>query len=499
MRIYSIKEEIRANVIIDVFTIEDKKFKEIDTYLFNFPLNKTLVYSYLKYTDKKVKISYLHDIFKDVGELRYLDSKEHKHLLENDIVYNKVITKFIRNKYIWCNVLHGLQPHFFDAKYLLLGEYQKVASKCANNFFHTQAMHYSGLVNSIRITQKHIDKFNTFFIEKKNLEVEYFDIILKDIRKNKNVIAYGYYNKIEIYDIKTELVLQIDLGENGLHEINTLFPTIKKVRNKQESKRLATNILVKNEDLISLYNKLLSREYMKLTNKYLSNLNDLKKTNVYKILKYSVKQMLVDLHSEDKTTYFNSKFIDGYFVHNNVMECTRINISEVNNFLRLQRKIYVDLFGVSKTIELSSYMTYNDFNTNTDFLLMSGLINIGKLERKHNMYEYKLLSSGDNDNYSLSFMKANVFDTYYLWEDYIKLQPSLKKDIEYAIKNKKEIKDTRNTHLRDVNFNTQFELYEYEENPKTYRENRDSIVNNKNKNIIKFKKTISKYLDNLDL
>lgn len=491
-RIYHLEDSIRDSCIVDINEIDGHTIRSLDEYAFRFKVNWILVYGYLKTCKKPTKLSYLHKIFTGNHTLEHFDSAKHLKYYAEDEDYRNVINKYVRNKYTWCKTMSPLQSYFFDSKYLLMGNYQKIAKKNAMSFFTSQNTHYSVMINRFKVSQKHVDYYNIFFEEKKALEKQFYNEYLKQYN-NPNLTFLFHYNKIEIFDKVSQLFLQIELNHGGIYDSKICFSTNKKKnRTVDESKRLALNIIVKNPDISHLYNRLITGEGVAYVNNYLNQVDALKLTDQYQHLFVSYESLIKDIKNREESCYFDDEyFIDTYLVHNKYYEKVRVNKIFSGEDIRLSRIVNFKLDGEYTEMELKSFRLKGDIREQTEYFIMSDLLNIGHVNREHNTFEYELMCQGDHVDYMIAFMREPTLDATRLFNDYVEVQRSMELDVEYHLDNNIKIKDTRDKCDKRDRIISLFERYAKDWRIE-YTENVDNMIDDRNKLMVKLAEKLYK-------
>jgi hypothetical protein len=483
MKIYEIRESVRANVIVDT----DQSFDEV---LFFNPLQKKLIYAYAKASSKPEKLSFLLNLFKPFEDIDYFYSETHKDLMGSDECYSAVVKKYVRNPHVWVTSIQKIQPYLFDSKYLLIGRYQSIAEKCTGKYMFNQTMHWSGIHNGCRTLEGLVEN-NGFFLNRRSLESEFFDPLMKVI-KNNNLFVNCYWNKIEIYDELSKLTLQLELSSEEISPW-ILFPLESRNKGRKQNIQMILKIFSKYPEIFSLYTILNSQ--LNLVSEYLKKYEALTKTETFVRLEQSVNYMLEDFIDKNEGAYYDKNWLLLYFVNRNSVERVTIQ-SFTKNKIRLYRKVKYTSDRLNRVEErdIRGYYMYTT-ETLAKELILSGLINVGNLEEPHPWYDYELLSKGLSDAWSLQFFKLPYQMSERIFYEYDEVQDHLKSEILYAQASSEDLQDTRILDRKyDASINCYFELVEKNNNPQKFKLERSSRMNLKSARIVKFRKELQQKL-----
>ena len=499
MILYEIKQELRDLVIIDINIIDDIEFVSFDEYLFRFPQQKKLVYAYLKECTEPIELSKLHKKFKWFGNLEWLlQNPVHQYEQEFDKKYAKVVNKYVRNPYTWVSSMINVQPYLFDAKYLLIGQYQDIAEKCAWAYFNTQSMQYPGIYNEVR-TLDGLQQHNDWFIERLSIEKEFFDNILSFMTFSSSLRVKSYYKYIEVYDDASTLTMQFELTATEIIT-RVIFPKGSKNRGRKGSTSLVMKLFSNYRELFQLWGRL-SAAYDTITT-YLGRLDalNIERSNTYNRLFITTKQVLTDFMMKDSGTYMDDEhYLNLYSVTNGSVERWTISFSKKCKNVRLHRKIKFlnDKLNRTDEIQFSSYNLGHDIDKISHFLLMSGFINIGHVKARHNFYDYELLATGKSDTFALQFLKLPQLLASNVFAKYVACQDILSSEVEHLISSGLDAKDTRYKRKhKATNITTYFEWYYRQQDQEKFDSERSVRYQEKQRLIKNFTQTYKHIIKN---
>lgn len=463
MQIYDIKQLVRDNVIIDVTVIDNEVVETIDQYFFKFPLQRQLVYAYLKTSSNK--ISTLHKIFSKFSDIKWFDSKEHQELLKNDDAYAKVVNRYVRNPHTWVNATMQIQPYFFDSKYLLIGEYQSLAKQCVHNFLTSQFNHYTIPYSTTKFVDaiQHHDKW---FINKKSIENTFYESILSDVSIPQHLLYKWYNNYIEFYDTKSDLTLQFELQQYKV-QMRLIWWQGSKKCSRATSQYDLFHFLQRNQSMFKLHQKL-SKSLDKIQ-EFRTKLeqNIVNNQQSYDILLGTVKYFLDDLHHRNDGSYIKSSQVFGYVVHTNSVERMIIRSTKSNKIRVYRRVKYLnDKLNRTNEIRYASYLLKgNDTESQAKELLHNDLLSISPSGVFYNLYDFELLATSAHSDFALQWFKVPPIDTVSIFDDYVAQQNLLEASIQYHLQNNVQIEDTRVKGSDEKTFiSTNFERYQLDNN-----------------------------------
>ena len=492
MILYELKHDLRDRCELDIKSIDDKTVNSLDEYLFRFPRQRKLAYAYLKSmsADSTIAISKLHALFKDFDDLEWLlHSTTHKKRKLNDEIYSNVVQKYIRNPYTWVSSMVHVQPYLFDAKYLLLGQFQSVADRCTWAYINTQSMHYAGIHNKVR-TLEGLEKHNHWFVDKLAIEKKFYDKLLKRFNFSAALRIKAYSRWIEVYDDVSKLCLQFELHPLEIR-LKIIFPVGSRQRGRKINNTLTMKLLSRYYELFTLYNTLTSSQSDVAAYLNALSANNELRSDTYSRLHASLVQVLSDFVDKSKGSYFDDeKLLNLYAVNSNSVERYAIAISRKYKRLRIYRKVKIlnDKFNRTDDICLSSYSIWGtDIEYWAHELLAMGIINIGHVTEKHSLYDYELLATGKSQTFALQFLKLPQVQATRIFEQYESMQDLLQSEVNYLLDNNRDATDTRTwSKLPATKINTYFEwLHKCLDNDK-FEEERKSRLSAKNASIINF-------------
>lgn len=491
MVLYDLKN-LRDFCIIDVEQIDAKLTTSLDQFMYNFPEIKTLAYAYLKYSNKPIKISTLHLMFKQFNKIEWFDSVEHLSLLKSDEIYKKVVSRYVRNKWTWISSTLPIQSHLFDAKYLLIGTYQKVALECSNDYYKTVSMHYCAPYNNLRSLE--FVSNNELFIERNRIESEFFNELLRKFNFNQKLIVKWYYKFIEFYDTTTKLTLQFELNEDE-SRMMVIWPRGTGKQCRYTSSSQIFKLLQRYPELFNLYQTIFNSRHR--IAQYLTDLINLniKYRTIYDKMLLSTVTVLEDLYAQNEATYIDNERIDMYFVHHESIE--RVGVLVKKGRLRLYRRIKILNDNMNRHDELM-YCSYRlpqkDIESQARELIQMGFMNIGDVEQKHTMYDYELLATRKSSEYLLQFLKLPAVDAMKLFTKYEDQLNALKAEVQYIEANSIQTPDTRvqKDHFKEDYISTYFEYQALCTKSAEFIESRKQKLNTKRKRIREFVNRLEK-------
>lgn len=487
MQIYELKDNIREKVILDVNIIGTKSIISFDHYLYQFPLTKTLVYSYVKYSKSSLNISELHKMFSLWNTIEWFSSDEHHSLMKTDKWYKKVYVRYVRNVFTWTTSIQPMQSHFFDAKYLLIGEYQSIAKTCAKTYFDSQFNHYTIPYSTIKYLET-INLHNAWFLDRNKIENEFFTSILKNIHFNNSLRITWYYKYIEFYDDSSTLTLQFCLNEYSI-DTKLIWPVGSSKHVSKDNNSLL-KFFQRHSSVFALYQKLSNslthiQSYFAKLN---SNIN--KHSHSYELLLGVMTNFISDLHNKVECAYLEDHRVTGYAIHQNSIE--RVSFHAKNNTLRMYRKIKWcdDVLNRNDTIAYSSYMMKaKSIEEQSIELLHSGFICWSHIEERYSFYDFELLSTGKSKEFAIQYFKMPPIDAMQLFEPYIYQLNLLDAEIQHCIESNSIIEDTRCKDIEDDYISTTFELKSKSKDEDEFKSSRKRKLNMKRQHISKFIKT----------
>lgn len=496
MILYEIRENIRQKVQFDIteFTLssgETIRFNSLDEFLFRAPLLKKLVYAYLKGMpdDGLMPLSYVANIFSEFNSVEYFSSGLHCDRMIHDTLYKKLVEKYIRNVHTWAGSMIYVQPYLFDAKYLLIGQYQKIADKCAWEWSNVQSMHYAGIHNHVR-TLVGVKKHNDWFTTRMSIEKSFFSSIFRNLSFNPALVIKSYWKFIEVFDKNTQLTVQYIFSETRV-DTRIIFPRNSKKYGRQDAPYLTMKLFARYQELFNLH-IILSSKTIEIS-KYFTDLEQNKITHVdtWSRLHAATKQIVLDQLKKESGTYIENRQLSMYFVNVNSVERCTFTISNKSKHFRIYR--HVNIAGHDDTLHHGSYLLGSkDCDMIATKLLDMGFMNIGynSTEHLHNMSDYKLLSDSKSDAFSIQFLKLPQNEASKLFDSYADVQQLLSAEVEYALENNIEYKDTRQKKNYTSDMNTWFEWKQYTEDSAKYDAERKEKQQNKRQLIRNF---IKKY------
>jgi len=486
MEIYELRD-LRTKCQIDIDQIDGLTTTDLDLYLYHFPLQKKLAYAYLKEVST-VKLSVLHELFSQFGDIDYFSSAIHTER-QIDPAYAKVTKKYVRNPWIWITAMQTVQPYLFDAKYLLVGEFQNVAKKCVDDFYKAQLMHYTVSYNKLK-TIDHMEGHNQWFIDRRDIEKSFFNDILKRFHFNQKLRVKWYYKFIEFYDESSTLTLQFEIGRYET-KMRIIWPPGNRKQSREDSQFQVMKMLQRYPELFTLYHRIHNnrKDVVQYFNSLVANDNNNYLT--YQVLKATMVAFLEDLHSNEPGAYIESEDIIGYFVHHQSVE--KIAIRPQGGQLRFYRycKILNDKYGRSDILSYSSYkLNEKEIGNQATELLRMGMVNIGSTKHAHQLLDYELLATERANEFALQFFKLPSRQAGEFFADYEMLLDLLDGEVRYLAAEGANAEDTRDTEPPVQDWvSTYFEWLAKERDPKVFAEEREMRLNAKRKRIREFTET----------
>lgn len=471
-QIYDILD-LRQKIEIDL-----SDYLSLDHYLYLHPLLKRLVYAYIKKYDgqEKLKLSKVHEIFKDSDKIEFYDNREntevskHEEFYESDEIYKYVYNKYVKNPEIWINGPMSAQGYFFDAKKLLFGDTQKKINEVVNLAISSANLHYSVALTNF-YNYENFNFYQKWFDLKSSMETDFFNMILnRFVRSTSDKSTYKiqcYHDIIEIYDTETSLTLQMTLKHNTNTALKILMPkeAIRSTMNKRNT--LVSKFLMKCEIANKIYRSLIDINNLTLINAYLDNIDNLTNLPQMKLMTAVVKTFLEDLRGKEKSTYFDTDWLTLQMVHKNVVERNSIHFSEKNALLRIYRKInYTNDSSINEII-LRPYSIPKNLDRAAKLLINHGFITFSRIEEPLNQLTFENLANRKTVNHAKLFMRLPIIDAKIIYDfadvEIIKLQ----RIIHQHLKDKEDLifEDTREFAETDKNFFSYYETMSYFENP----------------------------------
>ena len=487
-KLYELKNSIESKLTIDVNEIDGIDFHgNFHLYLLKFPNIKVLVYDYLKRIDHQIKLSDLHALFIGWQQTEYFSSPKHEHHFRLNANYSDVYEKYVNRigKHLWVEGPMRYNSYIFDAKYLLLGEYQKYAAK-GLKFAFAGFTHPAGPESFTRsITNRDASNaMKSLFEDKQNIEDQYFGEVLKQFNQHKPdfLQSYGYSNYIEIYDKISELLFKVTLNRDNFHTYEIVFPTKRKNKSRKLAIELAFNFVIKHKSVSALLNNLINEQNRILTNKYLVNISSLKNRESFSIYINSMSAVLNDMINRNESTFIKYPRLNSIFVRQGMIETNTINVSSGRNYLRIARNINYN--NHHEQVQLKSFYVKGSVEEMASELFFLDCINIVDRKHNHDLTEYRLISENKLSK-SKMFLREPVKNILNeLFDDYESIQSSLENEAESLVINKEKIADTRKTYekstittLNEIRFMNKYED-KYIDIPK-YAQNGNLFIHNR--------------------
>lgn len=491
--------DLRSKCNMDVMQIGHLGTKSLDQYLFNFPLQKQLAYAYLKNVGSTpVKISYLHSLFKEFDRVIYFKSKEHKQRMKDDEIYKKIVNRYVRNPWTWVTSMQPMQPYFFDSKYLKIGQFQKIAKRCADTYFNVQLMHYTIPYSKIK-TKDHMSNHNEWWIERQKIEKSYFNNLLKPLRISTKLRYKWFHRYLEFYDTVSTLTLQFEISQFEV-KMHIIWPRGSKKRSRKESQYQIMKLIQRYQELFALYQKLSNDRMERCTYLDATKSVDEKFPETFKMLKGTMVHFLEDIHNQNGSAYINDQEVQCYLVHQGSVEsCV---LAARRGKIRLYRtiKLLNDPLERTDTIDLCSYLIpEKDIESQAAELLYIGMLNIGDKRELHTMYDYELLATGKSKEFALQYFKLPSIDAMKFFSDYEEQLELLKVEIQYYEENDLQVEDTRDfsSEKLDYPLTTYFEWDKFNTDPVRFDRDREKFSIEKDNRIKDFVKKNKHTLDKL--
>lgn len=505
---YYIPDHLRTRLILDVNRIDGNPIRSLDEYLLSFPISRKLIYEYLKYTDKPVRISYLHSIFNDQSNDLWFERPE----IKKDPVAVKVVTKCVYDQWTWKYGVREIMNTIFDAKYLLLQASRLRAHKATDLYMTCGKTHRIQDLTSLRnpAIQKTHDQY---LIDRREVTKNFFEnIVLKDTNFGLEVKINYMYDFIEIYNERSKMTFRHELNQNMRNNYMLVYPSGYKLTKKRTT--------YNNFELMKFVRK--NPEIFKVIDNIQDNLPEIfeyhrelyalrkKYDSTFRQMKATFEAILKDFMSKENC--LDVKKLGVISVHPGTVETNWITINP-NNFRYTMTKStyyckddeYSDNVDKGWQRITTRALTYTPPTGNNISALAEHLINLGAMNIYHwlkepKLNEFLLLAKGKLDHrQQMLFCQTPVLvgiralDTYN--ERFTEVQLSAKSHSEGKIIPKHEKPETLNT-LTSLSPRCYTELYYRNNWPLEYKKSHKIRVETTETVLTEFK---TKYKDLLTL
>ena len=420
MEIYSIPQEVKDRLIIDIQPIPNITISNFDDYAIHFRKSQVLVYKHLKYSKDSVKLSYLHErYYTQFGKFFKLNLKE---IEDNETIYAKVIQKNVRDDYSWSTSGWKLTSAFFDRSKLKMFDVREKAIDCTSKLHSKTIRHWSG--NITDLFKYRSRRYHKYHEERLNLiEDLYSNYILKNVDIHENIKIATSSNKIEFTNTKnSEYYIRILIGEFKFGYIDIDIMSERGSISNETKKRL---ILAKFASKYSCFGSIINNleDCSDQVLNYLKQLKELSNKYRFEIEqnKLIITSILSELKNNDKFGYVNKpvKFVSINSRDNiQVLNCF---VSNKNDKVRYSKVIH-HIEDNEICQETGSY-TANYYNNNltelAEYLIEQGYINAYHTNDEPDLTDYLALLTNQTALYNhltfrLTFSEVSkICDSYF--------------------------------------------------------------------------------------